>query len=174
MLTNKTEAQMLVLFIMSELTEEVSMQNLRSILLASDEISQMNLDEYIYELSQNNQIYITKEEHTEYCGITDAGQETVNVFPERKQYFRSAINKAMRSYKKLVCGVEYKIDTEKVGDGTNVTFSVIISGKCYFTTTMFFAKAKEALEVYNRMDNSPEDFYNGFLTVATGEIDYLM
>lgn len=174
MLTDKTEAKMLVLFIISELPEEVSMQNLRSILLSSDEIMQMNLDEYLFELAQSNQIYITKADNTEYCGITAAGQETVNLFSERKQYLRSFINKAMRQYKKLVCGVEYKIDMEKSDDGTNVTFSVIISGKCYFTTTMFFTKAKEALEVYNRMDNSPEDFYNGFLTVATGEIDYLM
>ncbi len=174
MLTDKTEAKMLVLFIISEFSEEVSMQNLRLILLSSDEISQMELDEYIFELAQSNQIYITKADGTEYCGITPEGQESVNVFSEKKQYLRSAINKALRQYKKLVCGIEYKVAMEKVDDGTNVTFSVIISDKCYFTTTMFFAKAKEALEVYNRMDNSPEDFYNGFLTVATGKIDYLM
>lgn len=174
MLSEKSEAQMLVLFIINELPEEITMQNLRSVLLSSGELEQMNLDEYISSLSQNGQIYITKENTTQYCGITPEGQETVNIFIDKKQYMKSAINRAMREYKKLVCGVEYKIGMEKAAGGTNVTFSVIISGKCYFTTTMFFVKPREATEVYNRMDNSPEDFYNGFLTVATGEIDYLM
>ncbi len=186
MLNNQSEAQMLALFVISELPDEVTASELRSILLSSAELEPMEIDTYLENLEKAGQIYFTsqeskaapydaaKAESTEkYVGITPLGIELVQNLESRKSLCRSAINRAMRQYKKLTCGIDYKISLEQVPGGSYVHFEMLVGDKRYFSTSLFFAKSREALEVYNRMDDDPEGFYSGFLTVATGSIDYL-
>lgn len=187
MLNNKSEAQMLALFVISELPDEVTVSELRSILLSTAELDQMEIDEYLENLEKAGQIYTTVQESgsarydaardesgEKYVGITPLGMELVSTLESRKSLCKSAVNRAMRQYKKLTCGIDYKIDLEPCEGGSYVRFEMLVGGKLYFSTSLFFAKSREALEVYNRMDDDPEGFYNGFLTVATGSIDYLM
>ncbi len=173
MLTNRTEAELLAIFVFSSLPDEVTLSEAEEILLASGELDKMNIDEYIVSLEQSNQIYIKPRANEKYVGITETGLLVVSAFAEKKQLFRIPINKAVRCYKKIVCGVDYRIDLVKAGSGSNVVFEMRMAGKTYFSTTLFFAKSMEALKVYNRIDNDPEAFYNGVMTVATGEIEYL-
>ena len=187
MINNQSEAQMLALFIIDELPDEVTSSELRSILIACGELNAMEIDQYVESLEKAGQIYsadrdgeISGSSKTEnskgenYIGITDLGAELVKTLEHRKSLCRSAINRAMREYKKLTCGIDYKINLEQAEGGSYVKFEMFAGGKLYFATSLFFAKSREALEVYNRMDDDPESFYNGFLTVATGSIDYLM
>lgn len=173
MLTNKTEAELLAIFVFSSLPDEVTLSEAEEILLASGELDRMSIDEYIASLEHNNHIYIKPRANEKYVGITETGLLVVSAFAEKKQLFRIPINRAVRCYKKIVCGVDYRIDLVKSGSGSNVVFEMRMAGKTYFSTTLFFAKSMEALKVYNRIDNDPEAFYNGVMTVATGDIEYL-
>lgn len=191
MFREKSDAQMLALFIISELSDEVTLPELQSILVASAEIDPMQVKEYIEELGSSGQIYITKENERDelpnakydaridsypldcYTGITQAGIAAVQALSDKKVLFKGAINRALREYKRLLCGIEYRISIENEKGGSYVKFSMFVSGTLYFDTSLFFTRAKDALEVYRRMDDDPEGFYNGFLTVATGRIDYL-
>ena len=173
MLNHRTEAELLAIFIFSSLPDEVTLSEAEEILLASGELDRMKIDEYIESLEEGGQIYIKPRYNEKYVGITDSGQLVVSTFADKKPLFRIPINKSLRCYKKIVCGIDYKIDLEKVNGGSNVCFEMRMAGKTYFSTTLFFAKSMEALQVYNRIDNDPEAFYNGVMTVATGKIEYL-
>ena len=177
MLIQKQEAELLALFIFSSLPDEVTLSEAREILLASGELDKMETDVYISELESRSQIYIkpqgTNSTAEKYVGITELGQSTVSAFKDKKTLFRAAVNKSLRQYKKIVCGIDYRIDLIKAHGGANVKFEMLVAGKTYFSTTLFFAKSMDALKVYNRLDDDPESFYNGVMTVATGEIDYL-
>lgn len=173
MLTQRTEAELLVLFILSSLPDEVTVSEAEEILIAGGELDGMQLNDYIYSLESRSQLYIKQRSTEKYMGITELGQSVVAAFPEKKQLFRVPVNKALRCYKKIVCGIDYRIDLIKTDGGTNVRFEMLLAGTPYFSTTMFFAKSTEALKVYNRIDDDPEKFYNGVMTVATGEIEYL-
>ncbi len=182
MLKNSADSEMLVLFIFSELPDEVTLSEAREILLASEELDNMQIDSFISELEKSKQIYIGTDTVSDakkipgekYVAITGLGAAIAETLGEQKKIFRTAINKAIRRYKKIACGIDYRIDIATVSGGSNVKFDVLVNGKIYFTSTMFFAKSAEALRVYNRIDNDPEAFYNGVMTVATGEIDYIM
>lgn len=177
MLIQRQEAEMLTLFIISSLPDEVTLSEAREILLSSGELDRMEIDGYLSDLSRRGQIYIKQGNGTlrqeKYVGITESGKDVAAALSERKPPFRACINKALRQYKKIVCGIDYRIDLVKVVGGSNVEFQMLLSGKTYFSTTLFFSKSMDALRVYNRLDNDPESFYNGVMTVATGEIGYL-
>lgn len=173
MLNHRTEAELLAIFIFSSLPDEVTLYEAEEILLASGELDGMKIDEYIDSLSNSGQIYVKSRYNEKYVGITETGQLVISAFSDKKQHFRIPINKALRCYKKIVCGIDYKIGLEKVNGGSNVSFEMQMAGKVYFSTKLFFAKSAEALQVYNRLDNDPEAFYNGVMTVATGKIEYL-
>ncbi len=177
---------MLALFIISELPDEVSLSELRSILVSCGELEPMDIDGYISSLSESGQIYITDDAVTSaryeasaektsehYVGITQSGEAVVSAFSKEKALCGNAINRALRMYKKLTCGIEYKISLEKADGGSYVRFEMFVNERLYFSTALFFANAHEALVVCNRMDSNPDAFYNGFLTVATGEVEYL-
>ena len=169
----RTEAELLALFIFSSLPDEVTMSEASEILLSCDSFDKMEIDEYISELEKRGHIYIKLGNNEKYVGITGLGQSVLKAFEEKKPLYRNAVNKAMRHYKKIVCGIDYRIDLQQACGGSKVSFEMLLNGKSYFSTTLFFAKSMDALSVYNRMDNDPESFYNGVMTVATGEIDYL-
>ena len=173
MLINRSEAELLALFIFSSLPDEVTLSEAEEILLASGELDKMEIPVYIDSMLGNMQIYIKSRNNEKYVGLTEKGQMVVSVFSDKKAHFRVPVNRALRLYKKIVCGIDYKIELVKVAGGSNVEFEMRMAGKTYFSTTLFFAKSMEALKVYNRIDNDPEAFYNGVLTVATGEIGYL-
>ncbi len=173
MLTQRNEAELLVLFIFSSLPDEVTFAEAEEILLSSGELDKMKINEYISGLEQGMQIYVKSAHNEKYVGITESGQLVVSAFSEKRHLFRSPINKAMRCYKRIVCGIDYRIELVKTSGGSNVKFEMHMAGKTYFSTTLFFAKSMDALKVYNRLDDDPETFYNGIMTVATGEIGYL-
>ena len=177
---------MLALFIIDELPDRVTLTELQQILVASTALEPMEICEYIENLVRGGHVYISDDAEgarydakktatpEQYAGITEQGRELVWTLSAKKSLCRTAINKSMREYKRLICGIEYKIDMEPVQDGSYVHFKMYLCDRLYFSTSLFFAKSSEALSVYDRMDNSPEAFYNGFLTVASGDIDYLM
>lgn len=173
MLNHRTEAELLAIFIFSSLPDEVTLSEAEEILLASGELDRMRIAECIESLENSGQIYIKPRYNEKYVGISDSGQLVVSAFADKKPLFRIPINKSLRCYKKIVCGIDYKIDLVKVSGGSNVNFEMRMAGKTYFSTSLFFAKSMEALQVYNRIDNDPEAFYNGVMTVATGKIEYL-
>lgn len=185
MINSKSEAQMLALFIIDELPDAVTLSELYEILISSTELSPMDVPQYVENLLDSGQIYIEDSSNSarydaaksslyeKYVGITEMGRELVWTLSAKKSLLRGAINRAMRHYKKLILGIEYKIEMEKAKDGSYVHFKMYISDKLYFSTSLFFAKSSEALAVYDRMDDDPEAFYSGFLTVASGSIDYL-
>ncbi|MBE6703777.1 MAG: DUF4364 family protein [Ruminococcaceae bacterium] len=173
MLTQRSEAELLALLVFSSLPDEVTFAEAQEILLACGELDKMNITEYIYGLESGGHIYIKDRKNEKYVGMTESGQLVAAAFAEKKQLFRSPLNKSLRCYKKIVCGIDYRIDLVKTNGGSNVKFEMCMAGKTYFSTTMFFAKSMEALKVYNRLDDDPETFYNGVMTVATGEIGYL-
>lgn len=178
MLIQKQDAELLALFIFSSLPDEVTRSEAREILLACGELNKMEIDGYISELESRSQIYIKSRNNNtaaeKYVGITELGTAVVAAFGDKKPLFRGAVNKSLRCYKKIVCGVDYRIDLAKTNGGSNVKFEMLVAGKLYFSTTLFFAKSMDALKVYNRLDDDPESFYNSVMTVATGEIDYLV
>ena len=166
MFRERSDAQMLALFIISELSDEVTLPELQSILVASAEIDPMQVKEYIEELGSSGQIYITKENERDelpnakydaridsyhldcYTGITQAGLAAVQALSDKKVLFKGAINRAPREYKRLLCGIEYRISIENEKGGSYVKFSMFVSGTLYFDTSLFFTRAKDALEVY--------------------------
>ena len=187
MIINKSEAQMIALFIIDELPDEVTLSELEEILVSSEVFEPIDVPQHIESLLKAGHIYISggNEKNArydaakdilsrKYAGITETGRELVWTLSAKKTLCQSAINKAMRCYKKLILGIEYKIDMEVQKDGSYVHFKMYLSEKLYFSTSLFFAKSSEALAVYERMDDDPDAFYNGFLTVASGNIDYLM
>lgn len=177
MLIQRQEAEMLTLFIISSLPDEVTMSEAREILLAGQELDRMEIDGYLQGLAQRGQIYIKHGsgplKNEKYVGITETGKSVVAALSERKLPFRACINRALRHYKKIVCGIDYRIELVKVAGGSNVEFQMLLSGKTYFSTTLFFSKSMDALKVYNRLDDDPEGFYNGVMTVATGDVGYM-
>ncbi len=173
MLTNRNEAELLSLFIFSSLPDEVTSSEAADILLSCGELDKMKIDDYICSLIERGQIYSKFSDGDNYVGISETGQLVVSAFSEKKQLFRVPVNKALRRYKKIVCGIDYRIDLVKCDGGSNVKFEMLMSGKKYFSTTLFFSNSNDALQVYNRLDNDPESFYIGVMTVATGDIDYL-
>ncbi len=173
MLIQRSDAELLALLIFASLPDDVTFTEAQEILLSCGELDKMNITEYIYGLESGRHIYIKDVSNEKYVGMTESGQTVASAFAEKKRLFRSPINKALRCYKKIVCGIDYRIDLVKTGGGSNVKFEMLMAGKTYFSTTLFFAKSMEALKVYNRLDDDPETFYNGVMTVATGEIEYL-
>jgi len=173
LLTQRNDAELLVLFVFSSLPDEVTLSEAQEILLATGELDRMEIPEYIEELSGRSQIYIKQRNSENYIGITSIGQSVLSAFSDKKPHFRGALNKALRCYKKIVCGIDYRIELTKTKGGSNVSFEMLVGGKSYFSANMFFAKSLDALKVYNRLDDDPEGFYNGTMTVATGDIDYL-
>ncbi|MBR3996220.1 MAG: DUF4364 family protein [Clostridia bacterium] len=169
----RTDAELTALFIFSSLPDEVTLSEAEEILLSCDGFDRMEIDGYISELEKRGNIYIKQANNEKYVGITELGQSVVSAFSEKKPLYRSTVNKAMRHYKKIVCGIDYRIDLMPSAGGSKVSFDMLLNGKIYFSTSLFFTKSMDALKVYNRMDNDPEGFYNGVMTVATGEIDYL-
>ncbi len=180
------EAQLLVLFIISELPDEASLTELRSILVSCGEFEPMDIDGYIDVLSGNGHIALSdsapakarydagaEDTPERYVSITPRGEAVTEAFSAEKQLCKGAINKALRQYKKLTCGIEYIISLEKTVGGAYVHFEMLINEKSYFKTSLFFADSHKALAVYNRMDENPDAIYNGFLTVATGDVEYL-
>ena len=85
--------------------------------------------------------------------MTESGQLVAAAFAEKKQLFRSPLNKSLRCYKKIVCGIDYRIDLVKTNGGSNVKFEMCMAGKTYFSTTMFFAKSMEALTLGSHVAN---------------------
>lgn len=181
-----SEAQLLVLFIISELPDEASLSELCSILVSCGELEPMDIGTYIDSLSASGHILISdstpsqarhdaaRESSPEkYVSITDTGMSVAEAFSAEKQLCRSAINRALRQYKKLTCGIEYNIKLEKAKGGSYVHFEMLINEKSHFRTALFFADSAGALAVYNRMDENPDAFYARFLTVATGEVEYM-
>lgn len=169
----RTDAEFTALFIFSSLPDEVTLTEAEEILLSCDSFDKMEIDDYITELEKRGHIYIKQANNEKYVGITELGLSVASAFSEKKHLYRSAVNKAMRHYKKIVCGIDYRIDLAPFAGGSKVSFEMLLNGKAYFSTSLFFTKSMDALKVYNRMDNDPEAFYNGVMTVATGEIDYL-
>lgn len=176
MLIQKQEAELLALFVFSELPDEVTLAEAREILLACGELDKMQIDTYLSDLESAGQIYVKKGGSAmseSYTAISEVGHSIVSALKEKKPLFRGAINRSLRRYKKIVCGIDYRLDLESVSGGSNVKFEMLVAGKTYFSTTLFFRKSMDALKVYNRIDNDPDAFYNGVMTVATGEIGYL-
>lgn len=179
-------AQLLVLFIISELPDEASLAELCSILVSCGELEPMEIDTYINTLSERGHIRITESASPvsrhdaaldtpseRYVSITPTGEDAAYAFSAEKQLCKNAINKALRQYKKLTCGIEYNINLEKAQGGSYVHFEMLINEKSHFRTSLFFADSQRALSVYNRMDENPDAFYARFLTVATGEVEYM-
>ena len=162
---NSREASMLTLFILSDLPDEVTAEEAQSIVLASGEVEPMTVRIGIEELEAAGLVRT----RDGFLTVTQAGQETASSMADKKKLCRAAIHRAMREYKRLTCGIDYRLSMENGDGGTFLRFSVYVGDKRYFDTSLFFAKASEALAVYNRMDEDPERFYKGFLTVATGE-----
>lgn len=162
---NGREASMLTLFILSDLPDEVTVEEAQSIVLASGEVEPMAVAGGIEQLEKAGLVAV----RDGFLSVTRAGQETASSMEDKKKLCRSAIHRAMREYKRLTCGIDYRLSTENAHGGSFVHFSVYVGELKYFETSLFFAKASEALAVYNRMDEDPERFYKGFLTVATGE-----
>ena len=60
MLIQKQEAELLALFVFSELPDEVTLAEAREILLACGELDKMQIDTYLSDLESAGQIYVKK------------------------------------------------------------------------------------------------------------------
>ena len=166
--------EILALLIFALLPEEVTETEAQTILLESEEFDFISAGECITGLIVRGNLYKEEGESGVLIGITELGETAAEAFSEERTHYSHAINKALRAYRRLVTGIEYRIGMSCEGNGSYVSFERLDFGEQRLYLRLFFDKSNEALEAYNRMDSDPDAFYKGYVTVATGKIDFLI
>ncbi len=184
MLKDNLEASLLSLFVLESLPGACSDEQLREILISSGEIEQLSVDGIISSLFENGSIAESLHTHAKYDAelqnsgkkaivITEQGRAVLSAMADKREFYQSAINRALRYYKKIMYGAQYRIYSEKESGGVRVYFSLLMGDICVFETSLLFSSAAEAKEVLERMENDPDAVYRGFMTVSTGKIEFL-
>jgi hypothetical protein len=171
---NNSRPEILALLIFSLLPEEITETEARTILLESEEFDHISAGECITELIGRGNLYKEEGESGVLIGLTELGETAAEAFTEERKHYSHAINKALRAYRRLITGIEYRIGLSREGNGSYVSFERLDFGEQKLFLRLFFDKSGEALEAYNRMDSDPDAFYKGYVTVATGKIDFLI
>lgn len=169
----RDSAELAAMFIFAEMDEEITVNEAQEILSASGEVDAFEAVPCIDGLCERGILYQSGSGSEVFVGITEKGVDAVEALSEKRKSFLSAINKAKRVYRKITTGVEYIVDMQKNGKGTDIIFEMRIFGEQRFYTKIYFQNSLQALNAYNRIDNDPDSAYKAFLTVTTGAIDLI-
>lgn len=161
-------AELAALFIFSTLPEELTRTQAESVLIDSGEFDCIAASETIDELARRGSLYIAEDGSV---GISELGEDALQAFEDKRECYLSAINRAVRAYRRIMTGVEYKIDLSAAENGGSlVIFERLDDGVQRLYLKLYFDKSADALAAYNLIDRDPDSAFERLVAVSSGRI----
>lgn len=160
------ENKLLLLYILDKLPNPVSNSDITQVVLENNLINYFSLQQYIFELIDNNFISDSKEDKTHKLTLTESGKNTLEFFinripADKLETIDNYTNSIADNYQNIVFNAYFEKESNR--------FKIILEGMKnnikFINLTIYKDTETEASSICNNWNNNGETLYKDILNL---------